>query len=624
MRLLGTLEKQTEISYDVVIFNQVANLLDSLGDATLNQLDYTEFAHAFTYDNVVNSWKQLFFDGINPPQQVDYVYQIINDGTMELDTNGNIPLNPRINYVLSLRLKRILQKIFQFAGFNVIFNGYLNTSEFANLYMDTTTKRNFGESIPVQEIRSRNTPSGPYSCGCDAPVSGYHLGTTPGTAIAVPTTIKTGDPNNDYNETTSIYTAPNDCTLSYVITLKIVNITNTMVDVFMNINGVTVGWQSHSSGNPGSGYPDPCLANKNTITFTGTHPMLAGDTAAFTFHASYATQNTPNHINQWNLCLGAGNDNSFVFVIQNQSVGSLMETQFSDVKMADVVKDVMTMFNVITEDKGNRTIEFTPYPNYISSNVLDWTNKVDINELKLETVEIPKELNFLHANDNNDYYLETYLLDNDINYGQQKVQFSTDSEEIENIQLKVFAAPFLRTIEGANTTHLHHSGKEEDDGIVSFKNKPRIVHLKGSYNNDDLTPTTFMEIIDTTNGLFQWVVPGTGHNEYPEIHHYNQKIASCTSSSNSFLFGAINPSAIVGLPNQPTRTLYNRFWKDYINEKYNNNARLLKCKIVLSATDILNLDFAAKYQIQDQFYRLNKVDYNTDKNKLSSVELIRI
>jgi len=90
------------------------------------------------------------------------------------------------------------------------------------------------------------------------------------------------------------------------------------------------------------------------------------------------------------------------------------------------------------------------------------------------------------------------------------------------------------------------------------------------------------------------------------------------------MFGIINPNAINQNFTQPVNTLFSRFWRDYINDKYNVDTRIFKAKAKLSATDILNLDFSKKYKIKDQHYRLNKVDYNTDKNKLSSIELIRI
>ena len=113
-------------------------------------------------------------------------------------------------------------------------------------------------------------------------------------------------------------------------------------------------------------------------------------------------------------------------------------------------------------------------------------------------------------------------------------------------------------------------------------------------------------------------------SQYPQMTHFGDYIDNLVSNDNTYLFGSINPNAIEGNFTQPVRTLFHRFWRQYIEEKYNVDTRILKMKARLSATDILNLDFSKRYKIEDQYYRLNKVDYNTDKNKLSSIELIRI
>ena len=44
----------------------------------------------------------------------------------------------------------------------------------------------------------------------------------------------------------------------------------------------------------------------------------------------------------------------------------------------------------------------------------------------------------------------------------------------------------------------------------------------------------------------------------------------------------------------------------------------------LKPTDIYNFTFADTIKIQDQHYRVNKIEYNTDKNTLAKLELLRI
>ena len=44
----------------------------------------------------------------------------------------------------------------------------------------------------------------------------------------------------------------------------------------------------------------------------------------------------------------------------------------------------------------------------------------------------------------------------------------------------------------------------------------------------------------------------------------------------------------------------------------------------LNAQDIFNFTFANTIRVDDQLYRVNKIKYNTDRNKLSTVELYRL
>ena len=106
--------------------------------------------------------------------------------------------------------------------------------------------------------------------------------------------------------------------------------------------------------------------------------------------------------------------------------------------------------------------------------------------------------------------------------------------------------------------------------------------------------------------------------------HFSDILADVNPNDFSFLFGLVNVSGMNNLGLQPANNFFTKYWFDYIQERYNQNAVLLKIKAKLTPTDILKLDFSKKYRISQQDYRLNKVDYNTDKNKLTSIELIRV
>ena len=71
--------------------------------------------------------------------------------------------------------------------------------------------------------------------------------------------------------------------------------------------------------------------------------------------------------------------------------------------------------------------------------------------------------------------------------------------------------------------------------------------------------------------------------------------------------------------------MYNFFWADYIDEKFNiTDGLILKAEFNLKPTDIYNFSFGDLVKVKDQHYRVNKIEYNTDRNNLAKVELLRI
>lgn len=611
MRLLSTLNKQTEISYKVVIFNDVANLIDSLGDATIAHLDLPELEHLFTQNNVIASFLGQDTSGNDVP----YTYSLTNAGQMALD-GGNINYQALTNYVMNIQLKYILDKIFEYSGFTYLSN-FFNSTEFSRLYFDTSSIKDYGDEVDDYSIGSilialpQPTPkikTSSITSQIGVPIYSFGQGLT-----TVGTTVTVGDTNNEYNAATATFTAQNTCNLQVQITC---NLSGHLPDVdnaiTFYINGIAnsaILMPSIGSGN----------VNISNATFFGNVNLNAGDVAELRFGSSLDNYQSFGLFNDpWQFGI-AYSDYKVELTVSNVSTTDLVITQLGGIKLADIVKDTFTMFNLMASDKGNRIIKIEPYVDYISDKVVDWTDKIDYNEIELEAIEIPRQLKFQHAQEKNDYYHNYYLEDNGIEYGSHKIIFDVDNNEEEVIELKVFAAPFTKTLNNADIT-IQHLGELKDNDIQVYKNKPRLVYRYSDSVNNDLPSTVYLFSNQEAPG---WAT-NLLYQNYPQLLPFNKLLADTSSGDYSYMFGYINPSAINQPFEQPVNTLFQRFWRDYINEKYNVDTRILKCKAKLSATDMLNLDFSKKYKVKDQHYRLNKVNYNTDKNKLSNIELIRI
>jgi hypothetical protein len=75
----------------------------------------------------------------------------------------------------------------------------------------------------------------------------------------------------------------------------------------------------------------------------------------------------------------------------------------------------------------------------------------------------------------------------------------------------------------------------------------------------------------------------------------------------------------------PTTNLFNAYYSDYMAEITDKDSKLLKCEALLNIADIQNLDFSKLIMIDNQLFRLNKIDgYSIIDYKTSKVELLKV
>ena len=71
--------------------------------------------------------------------------------------------------------------------------------------------------------------------------------------------------------------------------------------------------------------------------------------------------------------------------------------------------------------------------------------------------------------------------------------------------------------------------------------------------------------------------------------------------------------------------LYNRFWKNFIDEVSDPSSMVVKASFHLTPKDIYNLDFKKIYVVDGVYYRLQKImDYNPVVESMTKVELLKL
>ena len=595
LRLLNVVDKDTEVTYNVVLFNDVANIIETLADATINDLDFSDIRHVFTPTNIIQSWFGLttLADGGTTDK---VFYPLINNGQIYVDAENLYMRSYQENYILNISLKYVIDKIFEYAGFSYD-SSFFNSDYFKDIFFDVGINNNSSDF-------EDNTITATVGSGTDS--VGVNNGTNIGDSIDSATVIdfvnESGDTDGNFNHDTSVFTAPYNCYLNIEYTVKIYNEDELQYGVLrLYANDENLGQhfinEAESAGNP----------TVETKTFTGSVFVASGNTVTLQWVAPFAD------------LMIANADASLSLNLLNTPTDVIIKANRGDIKLADILKDVVTAFNLTLESKQNNLLKIEPYYDFATNNVIDWTKKINSNEFVIEPVEIPKRIEFKHAKDSDDYYHERYRNAHNTEYGSQMLEFDVDSDEVNTIELEVFAAPFTKQLDNSNI-NLQHIATDNGEELEAFDNAPRLIFKNDNGFDIDL------DVQDDTGEIFgagyQFINNGT---QYDGSDDAEPPLPQVETNGNSLLFGFTNPIYTPTLANIPSRTLYNFFWSDYIQEKFNiNDGLILKAEFNLKPTDIYNFSFGDLVKIQDQHYRVNKIEYNTDRNNLAKVELLRI
>jgi hypothetical protein len=116
-----------EAEFELVIIGKLANLFQDLGDKKLSEIDLSEYNHAWTINNVTNSWATSiikngssyvnFLSG--SPTGEGYVYPLIDNGLSVVVNNVAAELEYELEKTMypAIYIKQIVDKIFSAAGY---------------------------------------------------------------------------------------------------------------------------------------------------------------------------------------------------------------------------------------------------------------------------------------------------------------------------------------------------------------------------------------------------------------------------------------------------------------------------------------------------------------------------
>ena len=626
-------QKGRFVEYEVVLFGDVANFGAEVGDKKLE--DYTTFLatldHDFTAANVRLSWANNLLGG-------DVVYPLIDWGANYYGGDGLSGSGQNITEVIdgsklnqwkpAIKLKAIIDAIFAEEGFTYTSDFFTNNTDFAKLIIpcpgakgatfsqggalanefttQMVTPQPSGTTTNLVVATNTRTPLNIFGVGLSD--GGFDNGSDFGTA-----TDAAGFSYNYYqvpsNGSYSLnyilgFTPSSPFILEYSIE-KCPN-TNFILSettvIENNLGVLESGFNQVSSGSP-----------INTFLESGDYvrivfKQISGSSITFAFTSSPLDN---NGIQSLNCYFNARPTNDFVSG-QNVDFTECMP----DLKAIDLFNSITKMFNlIIIPDPVNETnLLIEPYDTWIAGgDIVDWTDKLDISkDIQLTpTTELQTEnllftykegediLNKLTKENANRVYGRKLIdqTNNDFAKGERKVELDFVATPSNLIPDTAMIIPKLVDKLGA-----------------PIEPKPRILAWHG------LIPAGVQWYFHEMNLTGTPVI--SNETFYAKASHYLQS-EFITLNGDDLNWGMETPYHYI--QSAPEGTLYKKYWENFVDEIYNENARIMKANFKITSADIFKFKFNDKIWIKDSYWRINKINgWTITDSKTVQVELLKL
>lgn len=568
LRLLEMVKTGEVIEYQCSVFGELGGFITALGNNKLENLDFSAYNRAWNYTNITNSWNTIAGSSVYFPL---------------IDT-GNVS-TAKVNFDFkafkpALYVREYLEKIITASGYTwdfpllttalmnrlVIPNNQIEISKSSNTLGDfrpTTGTYNNIIRVPLTTIILNNFTNN----GDSITYTG---------AGSVVSNIK-WQVGGAFNTTTSI-PVPVDVTLwknGTVLSNKSFYVTNNPQSFIVNVNlsNITI-----------------TNADIIYIGISSNVTQIRISTGAFTFTTEAPTK---------------------VLIQYNETI-IINETIPKGIFQRDFFLSICKMFNLyVYEDQwDSKKIIIKPYIDFYDGSFIDWSNKID----RSKPIGI-KPMSEINAR----YYAFKYKSDNDYYNDNYKKKFN------ENYADRLYDTEF-DFVKETDTTEVIFASSPLYQANATDKIYPAI-YKKSNNNTTEDSMDSVIRILQAKKitGRTSWTITNGGASVGSNtVYGYAGHLDDPFTPTNDINFGA--PKELYfSASTYPTTNLFNAYYSDYMAEITDKDSKLLKCEALLSIADIQNLDFSKLIMIDNQLFRLNKIDgYSIIDYKTSKVELLKV
>ena len=619
LKMIDISDKSGEISYNVNLYSEAIALSDVLSLKTFSDLDFSELQHDYQKQNIERSWNDspdasiVYLNSNASGFRDDYTtlrYPFIDWAHQIITTPYNPPNNAitgmpelldlQAAFRPCINVKYLLDRIFQDSPYSYQ-SEFFESDLFTKLYMDFSWGENISgiaetsgiyDTYLIQWCTTASfTPIALSSTSFD-PQMGFNSGNTftalaDGQSYELSAEIQwenvAGSPDQYVETRWAKY-----------------NSSGTLIDTYDYINANVI-----------QAYPPPRNTSA-TITCND-----AGDYIQLQWKAS--TNNGDLYLGDSDAtCTISGSTGTL-----EMTTNTLLQTLRGELNQWEFLKGLINMFNIVTMPHPNNPSEilFEPYYNTFIDNhdskELNWTDKVDVTEIKLTPLtDLNKITKFRFAEDEDDYAASAVKASTGGHpYGTLDYIAPSFSFDLLTGEEEISAEPFATSVPKALTNIPAVSElitpaiySVSDDGESQpFENSPRLF-----FNNGIKSVGSGSYYIPAWNNFFS-----ANWTEFLQFSHLTDIPTTNTTID-------INYETQQTLSNIGTSTanLFSLFWQPYYKDLYNPDTRIMTLKVNLTPSDVNSFNFYDTVMIKNRIYRVNKIDYKP--NDLATVEFILI
>jgi len=644
LRLIDIQDREGEISYNVNLYAQTIALADTLKNKTFDNINFNELQHTYDKTIIKGSW---YANGLTLINNLPVGTYAGTAGTKETDVlkypfvdwthqmlyaNGATGTNATLGtpeltsfeqaFRPFIKIKYLIDRIFSDAGYTYS-SGLFESSEFGKLFMDF----NWGGDTMPSVIGDTS-----YTATYDYNTSTVIFENATATYEPLPliaSTMTGGLPTSN---------VPPDFTESGTDIYKIVSTgDNQLYNIdyawkLLHINGTSTLEARWSHYNALTGITQEIDFFTDTISTSGVSVTYSGNLAVALntgdkLWAEYRNIASGSGLYRVALSSLAGN---VTYNLSSALVdSSILNSLRGEISQWEFLKGIMTMFNLVTlqDNTDPANIIIKPYADVFikttSGTTLkersiqaDWTDKVDLKDVKLTPLnDLKKKTIFKFEEDEDDYVFNVYKKSTSGHLYGSKV-FSAENLTLLEGEEEIVASPFAATVSKPLWSQLQEFivptiYAMDDDGASSgFENKPRILYQMNS-SPVQMSSTYF---IPGQNGT------SSENSDLLFTFSHLTSIPTVVGTTDDYNFGETQYFLPIG--QTVTSNLFNNYWLPYYNQLYNPDTKTMTLKVNLTAGDIAQFSFTDYIMIKNRAYRVNRIDYKP--KDLSTVEFILI